>query len=68
MAHPVETNILIVEVVDPEDSPAAAVEALAREGVRASVWESRTLRLVTHLDVDLAAVERVAEILVRLRG
>jgi threonine aldolase len=68
LAAPVETNILIIEVVNPEDTPAAVVEALAREGVRAAGWDERRLRLVTHLDVSLEDAERAAEILVRVRG
>jgi threonine aldolase len=68
MAHLVETNILIIEVVQTQDTPAAVVQALDREGVKASVWTERTLRLVTHLDAAMADVERVAEILQRIRG
>jgi threonine aldolase len=68
LARPVETNILIVEVVDAADTPAAVVEELQREGVLAAVWDARCLRLVTHLDVSPADAERAGEILRRLRG
>ena len=68
LAYPVETNILIIEVVEKGDTPAAVVQALDREGVKASVWTERTLRFVTHLDASLADVERAAEILRRIRG
>jgi threonine aldolase len=68
MERPVETNILIVEVVDPADTPAAVVEELSRAGVQASVWTERTLRMVTHLDLRQEDAARVAEVLVQLRG
>ena len=68
MAHPVETNILIIEVVDPDDTPVAVVEALKREGVLGAVWDDRRLRLVTHLDVSVEDVEKAAQILIRVAG
>lgn len=68
LASPVETNIVIVEVVDPHDTPEALVEQLANLGVSAAVWTARTVRLVTHLDVSPADAEEVAGILLRLRG
>lgn len=68
LAHPVQTNILIVEVVDPGDTPAALLEQLANLGVRAAAWSSRSIRFVTHLDVSQAEAEEVAAILRRLRG
>ena len=68
MAHPVETNILIIEVVDPDDTPVAVVEALKREGVLGAVWDDRRLRLVTHLDVSAEDVEKAAQILIRVAG
>lgn len=68
LARPVATNILIVEVVEPGDTPQALVDALAALNVRAAVWEERTVRFVTHLDVSLEDAERVAGMLVRLRG
>ena len=68
LARPVETNIIIVEVVRADDTPAAVVEALAREGVLATVWDERCLRLVTHLDVSPADAERAGELLRRIRG
>jgi threonine aldolase len=54
-----ETNIVVLRVPD-----AAAVAAQAREhGVLVSALGPAFLRLVTHLDVDDAAVERAAEVL-----
>jgi threonine aldolase len=55
----VETNIVVLPVSD-----AAAVVAAARAGgVLVSALGPRTVRLVTHLDVDDAGVERAAEVL-----
>jgi len=68
LAYPVATNILIVEVVERGDTPQALVDALATLSVRAAVWEEHTVRFVTHLDVSLEDAERVATMLVRLRG
>jgi threonine aldolase len=59
---PVDTNIVPVPV---EDAPALA--AAAREqGVLVSVVGPRTVRLVTHLDVDDAGTERAAGVVARL--
>jgi threonine aldolase len=68
LARPVATNILIIEVVERGDTPQALLEALAALHVRAAAWDERCVRLVTHLDVSLQDAERVAEILIRLRG
>jgi threonine aldolase len=68
LAYPVETNILIVEVVEPRDTAAAAVYEIKRQGLLASMWEERRFRLVTHRDASFEDIERAAEILARLRG
>jgi threonine aldolase len=68
LAHPPETNILIVEVTGRDDSPPALVAELEREGILSTVWDARHIRLVTHLDVSLAEADRVGETLIRLRG
>jgi threonine aldolase len=68
LAYPVETNILIVEVVEPRDTAAAAVDEMKRQGLLASMWEERRFRLVTHRDASFEDIERAAEILARLRG
>ena len=61
---PVETNIVPVQV---EDAPALA--AAAREqGVLVSVVGPRTVRLVTHLDVDDAGAQRAAGVVGALLG
>ncbi|GGD18497.1 threonine aldolase family protein [Nocardioides daphniae] len=58
----VDTNIVVLEHADA----AGFVAAAAREGVRVSAVGPRTVRLVTHLDVDEADVKRAAEVLARL--
>lgn len=60
----VDTNILFVTT---GDRPAAEVVAgAAAQGVACSAADPRTLRLVTHLDVDRAECEAAAEILAGL--
>jgi threonine aldolase len=57
-----ETNIVVLQVAD-----AAAVAAGAREqGVLVSALGPTFLRLVTHLDVSDAGVERAASVLAPL--
>lgn len=68
LQRPVDTNIVMVEVTAPEDSATALVEELARHDIGAVVWDPRTVRLVTHLDVDAGDIERVADVLRQLRG
>jgi len=51
---PPETNMVLCEVADAR----SAIAALRAEGVRVGAVGPRTLRLVTHLDVDDAGVER----------
>ncbi len=60
----VQTNILVFGLTD--DAPdGATVVALARErGVLVFAFGPRTIRAVTHLDVDRAACARAAEVLV----
>jgi threonine aldolase len=68
LRHPVQTNILIVEVVDERDTPAAVVADLRQRDVVTSVWDARTFRLVTHLDVGRADAERAAAAILAVRG
>jgi threonine aldolase len=58
----VETNMVVVDGVA---APAVA-EAAKGEGVLVGQVGPRKLRLVTHLDVDRAGVERAADVLSRL--
>jgi len=59
----VQTNIVIFRL-EPEAPDAATIVARARErGVLVSAFAARTVRLVTHLDVDREQCERAAEVL-----
>jgi threonine aldolase len=53
----VETNIVIFELSGPLDATAAVAALLAR-GVRMGAMGARTIRAVTHLDVNPEQVER----------
>jgi threonine aldolase len=53
----VETNIVIFEVADPE----GFCSALRRDGVQMGPVGPRTVRAVTHLDVDSDGVQRALE-------
>ncbi|NYG56262.1 threonine aldolase family protein [Nocardioides perillae] len=61
----VDTNIVVVER-DSAESAAAFVRAAADAGVRVATVGPRTVRLVTHLDVDRADAERAAAVFARL--
>jgi threonine aldolase len=56
----VETNIVVFEVTGALDAP-TAVERLLAQGVRMGALGPRTLRAVTHLDVDAVGVARALE-------
>ena len=58
----VETNMV---VLDDVEAPLLA-EAAKAEGVLVSQVSARKIRLVTHLDVDRAAIDRAADVLERL--
>ncbi len=56
----VETNIVIFELRGALDAGAAVAALLAR-GVRMGAMGPRTVRAVTHLDVDAAQIERALD-------
>ncbi len=62
----VQTNILVFDLADAPGVPdAAAFVAACRErGVLLNAFGSRTVRAVTHLDVDTDACRRGAEVMV----
>jgi threonine aldolase len=55
-----ETNIVMIDLVDPRLETAALLAALERRGVRMVAFGPRRLRAVTHLDVDDAGIEHAA--------
>ena len=66
LAGPVRTNIVPLDLTKhPRDAHALAAAARA-EGVLVSVLGPRTARLVTHMDVDDAAVTRAIDVLTRI--
>jgi len=61
----VQTNIVMVAVVDPDLGGAASVVARAKQlGLLASILRGR-IRLTTHMDVDRSACVRAADLLAR---
>jgi threonine aldolase len=56
-----DTNIVMVDLPDRTTS-AAVVATAAEQGVRITPWSATRIRVVTHLDVDRAAVTRAAEV------
>ena len=59
-----ETNIVVVDVPDAR----AVVDAASEQGVRIGAVGPRRVRLLTHLDVDRAAVDRAASVLASVLG
>ncbi len=56
----VQTNIVISKVIDGSDADALAAE-LAQAGILCAALDARTIRFVTHLDVDSEAVAAAVE-------
>ncbi len=63
--NPVQTNIVIFAVRDPAQAP-QLILALRDRGVRAMHMGQGRVRMVTHLDVDMAEIDRVCELLAEL--
>lgn len=59
---PVETNIVVVKLKDP-DQRDIIIEKLKSQGILIMPFGPGMLRLVTHLDIDSAAVEKVCSVL-----
>jgi threonine aldolase len=53
-----ETNIVMIDLLDPALGAADLLERLERDGVRLTQFGPRRLRAVTHLDVDDAGIAR----------
>ncbi len=63
----VQTNIVVFHLPDTLAIDAPTLTAMARErGVLLNAFGSRTVRAVTHLDVDGAQCARAAEVLIEL--
>lgn len=60
----VQTNIVFFRLTDDAklDAPTLAA-ALMQDGIRIGAFDARTLRAVTHLDIDRAGVERAVSIM-----
>ncbi|WP_257389237.1 threonine aldolase family protein [Tahibacter caeni] len=64
----VETNLVYFAVVRPDFDAPRLCEALLERGVRMGEMGPRTVRAVTHLDVDAAAVDKALAALRALLG
>jgi threonine aldolase len=62
----VDTNMVLVGIVDPEDNADRAVARARAEGVLVGRMDARIVRLALHLDVDDAKLERLTEVLRRV--
>jgi len=58
-----ETNIVVFHLADGGPDAAEVVRRASDQGVLVLAFAARTVRAVTHLDVDSAACERAAEAL-----
>ncbi|OQX85748.1 MAG: low-specificity L-threonine aldolase [Candidatus Latescibacteria bacterium 4484_7] len=65
LVFPVETNIIIFEVVDKSDSIEKVREELEAEGILTLTFGNR-MRMVTHLDVSSEDTDVVVEVLSRI--
>jgi threonine aldolase len=62
----VETNMVLVGIVDPEDDADRAVARARAEGVLVGRMDKRIVRLAMHLDVDEAKFARLLDVLPRV--
>jgi threonine aldolase len=60
VVSPVETNIVLFDLLEGAPDAATLLSALRARGVLGSAFGPRRVRLVTHLDVDRAACLRAA--------
>ncbi|HET9985450.1 MAG TPA: threonine aldolase family protein [Longimicrobiales bacterium] len=65
---PPETNIVMIEIVRDGLDAAALVAALAERGVRTTVFTSRRVRAITHMDVDDADIDAAARAIAEVVG
>ena len=62
----VQTNIVIFRVPEPLPDAATVVRRAQEQGVLVSAFAARTVRAVTHLNVDAAGCRRAADVLVEV--
>ena len=65
---PVETNIAIFDMTDDAPTAIELVKMLRAEGVLVGAFGERRVRVVTHLDVDIAAGKHLMKILSGILG
>ncbi|HSG28069.1 MAG TPA: beta-eliminating lyase-related protein, partial [Candidatus Krumholzibacterium sp.] len=63
LLFPVDTNIVIFRVEDPAVDFDAFCSSLESEGIMALAFGDRSIRMVTHMDVTSADIDRVTGIL-----
>jgi threonine aldolase len=68
VAGPVETNIVLLELTADGLSAHWLAEQLALRGIRVGVFGIISLRLITHLDINNAAIDRTVEALRQILG
>src|SRR5262249_30868670 len=59
----VQTNIVILRLAEGAPDAATVVQRAAEQGVLVQAFAPRTVRAVTHLDVDAAQCRRAGEVL-----
>jgi threonine aldolase len=64
----VQSNIVIFRVPEPLPDAASIVRRAQEQGVLVSAFATRTVRAVTHLNVDATQCRRAAEVLARAVG
>jgi threonine aldolase len=57
-----DTNIVLVDLVDPALEREAVLATLESQGVRTIGFGARRIRAITHLDVDDAGIARAIEV------
>src|SRR5262249_42417977 len=62
----VQTNIVIFRVPEPLPDAATVVRLAQEQGVLVSAFAARTVRAVTHLNVDAAQSRRAGEVLAKI--
>jgi len=65
LTAPPATNIVLFDVEGPRDSGAVARE-LADQGVLVSTFGPRRVRMVTHLDLNRADIDRALEVIAQI--